>query len=299
MRRHVCAVLVALLLLVSLAAADTTIYSPNKSWTIGNRYFAVHGWGFATNNTPWPAGVGSYRTWDAGAVWATVEPSRGYYTWGRLDQIVNFMHGKNVDVLFTFGRVPQWASSKSTLSICGYGPGQCAPPYSMTDWSNFVSAVANRYKGRIRYYELWNEPNASNWWSGTTSQMLQLASIAYGIIKSVDPSATVLTPAPQGLYAFQWMQGYFAIGGANYANVVAFHGYVGAFNGTTTRPPEYWIPVVKNMRTTMANYHVYKPLWDTEAGWGANWQYPSTYNRVGFVARMYMLHWLYGVSRYF
>jgi hypothetical protein len=44
----------------------------------------------------------------------------------------------------------------------------------MTDWGNWVRAVVTRYKGRIKYYELWNEPDAWNWWSGTTPQMLQM-----------------------------------------------------------------------------------------------------------------------------
>src|SRR5436853_263554 len=104
--------------------------------------------------------------------------------------------GKYFIAVSTLLLLSAWAPAQTT--ICAGGPGQCYAPYSMTDWSNFIWALTSRYKYKIRYYELWNEPNASNWWSGSTSQMVQMASIAYGIIKKQDPGATVLSPAPQG-----------------------------------------------------------------------------------------------------
>jgi hypothetical protein len=169
----------------------------------------------------------------------------------------------------------------------------------MTDWSNFVWALTSRYKYKIRYYELWNEPNAKNWWSGTTPKLVQMASIAYNIIKKQDPGAVVLSPAPQGAYAWQWMGYFLSAGGGRYFDVAAFHGYVGAVNGVT-RPPEAWIPIVQNLRNTLSKYGVGgRQIWDTELSWGASWQTPSTYNQAAFVARMYLLHWLYGSNRLF
>jgi hypothetical protein len=289
-----------LLLLPSWAAAQTTIYSRNGSGTIPKQLFNVHGWGFANNYTPWPAAaVGGYRTWDSGAVWSSIEPSRGSYNWGQLDQIVNFVQGKGANVLFTFGRTPRWASSNPNSYVCGGGPGQCYAPYSMTDWSNFVWALTSRYKYRIRYYELWNEPNASNWWSGSTSQMVQMASIAYHVIKQQDPGAVVLSPAPQGAYAWQWMGYFLAAGGGKYFDAAAFHGYVGAVNGYT-RAPEAWIPIVQNLRNTLTKYGLGgRAIYDTELSWGASWQTPSTYTQAGWMARMYLLHWLFGSNRLF
>ena len=189
-------VLILLCLFSTLAVADTTIYSPNGTAAVDQQLFGVHSWGLPSGTTPWPSALlGTYRTWDSGAVWTNIETSRGNYNWGRLDQIVNVMSSHHVTILFNFARTPQWASS-SPWKTCGGGPGQCMPPYSMTDWGNWVRAVVTRYKGRIKYYELWNEPDAWNWWSGTTPQMVQMAKVAYPIIKSVDPGAIVVSPAP-------------------------------------------------------------------------------------------------------
>jgi hypothetical protein len=291
-------IFISLFLLNSLAAADTTVYSPNGTAAVDRQLFGVHSWGLPSGTTPWPSALlGSYRTWDSGAVWSGIQTSRGSYNWSRLDQIVNVMSSHHVTILFNFARTPQWASS-SPSKTCGGGPGQCMPPYSMTDWGNWVRAVVTRYKGRIKYYELWNEPDAWNWWSGTTSQMVQMAKVAYPIIKSVDPDAIVVSPAPQGLNAFKWMDGYFAAGGAAYADVIAFHGYV-THPGGFAAAPETWVTIADNMRNVMNKYRVYKPLIDTEVSWGLNSQLPSASGQTAFVARIYMMHWLHGVNRAF
>ena len=291
-------VLILLCLLSTMALADATIYSPNGTAAVDRQLFGVHSWGLPGGTTPWPAAqLGSYRTWDSGAVWASIETSRGNYNWSRLDQIVNVMSSRGVTVLFNFARTPQWASS-SPWKTCGGGPGQCMPPYSMTDWGNWVRAVATRYKGRIRYYELWNETDAWNWWSGTTPQMVQMARVAYPIIKSVDPRAIVVSPSPQGINGYKWMDGFLAQGGGSYVDVIAFHGYV-THPGGYTAAPETWVTIANNIRNTMNKYHVYKPVIDTELSWGQNWQLASATGQSAFVARIYILHWLYGVNRAF
>jgi hypothetical protein len=282
---------------VTVVAQTSTLYSPNGPNVIPRGYFGIHGWGFESGHTPWPtAFIGAYRTWDSGAVWTSIEPARGSYDWSKLDSIVSFMHKRGADVLFAFGRVPQWASSNPSADCAG-GPGQCAAPASMNDWNDFVLALATRYKGRIKYYELWNEPNATRFWRGSTQQMLQMAKAAYSTIKQVDPDALVLTPAPQGLNAYRWMDDYFAGGGGAYADMVAFHGYPGYDQNNRANPPEAWIKVLLNMKSAMALHGVHKPLWDTEFSWEYNDRLPAAEDKAAYVARMYVLHWLYGVDR--
>ena len=36
--------------------------------------------------------------------------------------------------------------------------GTYAPPDDLADWGDYVHAVVSRYRGRVRYYQLWNEP---------------------------------------------------------------------------------------------------------------------------------------------
>ncbi len=42
--------------------------------------------------------------------------------------------------------------------------GDFGPPAKFKDFADFVVALAQRYKGRIRYYQIWNEPNIYPEW---------------------------------------------------------------------------------------------------------------------------------------
>lgn len=280
-------VLIALFLLTTLAPAQTTIYAPG--YAVPKTFFGLHSYGNVWPTSP----MGTLRIWDAGASWAEIEKSNGSFNWSRLDYLVSTARNKGEDVVYTFGRTPQWASSKPWLS-CNYGPGQCAPPANLATWDYFVKQLATRYKGRIRYYEIWNEPNQPAFYSGSMSTLLTMAKEAYSIIKGIDSSAQVLTPAPTwtSTSPSQWMSQWFSIGGKYYADVVSFH----AYTGKTT--PESVTRNVDNMRAVMKQYGVsYKPLFNSEYAWGRDSLIPSQYDQAAFVSRALVLLWAKGIPR--
>lgn len=65
----------------------------------------------------------------------------------------------------------------------------------MQYWTAWIAAVVGHAGGRIKYWEIWNEPNNSGFWKGDIPTMVALAREAYSIIKGIDPTAKVLTPA--------------------------------------------------------------------------------------------------------
>ena len=70
------------------------------------------------------------------------------------------------------------------------------PPDNHQDFGDFVYAVASRYRGRIRAYQIWNEPNLAREWGGRSpnaAEYVQLLRVAYGRIKEADPNAMVIT----------------------------------------------------------------------------------------------------------
>jgi hypothetical protein len=65
--------------------------------------------------------------------------------------------------------------------------------------------MASRYKGRIRAYEVWNEPNLAREWGGrqpNATQYVALLREAYKRIKQADPNAMVISAGltPTGTY---------------------------------------------------------------------------------------------------
>jgi Glycosyl hydrolase catalytic core len=220
---------------------------------------------------PWP-GVqfSTLRTWDQypGVSWADLNPSSGVYNWANLDAVVNAATAHGVDIVYTFGYVPPWASSNPTGSCAGGPVGTCYAPNPVA-WQDFVTQVTARYKGKIKYWELWNEPNAGNFWQGTPSDLVTMASAAYNIIKNA--GGTLLSPAPQGNNAHLWLSSYFAAGGGPYTDSVSFHGYVGG-------APELITTLAANVKGVMAQYGLSgKQLWDTEHSWGdSSWPFGAT-----------------------
>lgn len=256
----------------SFLLAKKTKYSPpapissasptptSSSTVVPAEFFGMHL--AAQTYDGWPSvNFATQRIWDSwpGVAWSDLNPSQGTYTWANLDALVNDSLSHGVELVYTFGYVPAWASSNPGGSCDGNSNGGCYAP-NMQAWKDFVTQITTRYKGKIKYWELWNEPNASNFWKGTPAELVAMAKEAYTIIKN--SGGIVLTPAPQGSGSPAWMDAYLGAGGGAYADIVTFHGYL-------HDAPEALIPLVDNMRGVQGKYGLSAlPLWDTEHSWG-------------------------------
>ncbi len=196
--------------------------------------------------------------------------------------------------MLVLGLSPHWASARPTEKST-YGSGNAAEPKNLEYWSDYVRTVATRYKGRIRYYEIWNEPNLEGFYTGTMAEMLRLSQKAYQILKEVDPSITVVSPsaAHSGDSGLTWLEEYLSRGGGAYADTIAYHFYV------NPEPPEAMETAISQVRELMAKYEINKSLWNTEAGWSKPKPFPSEELAAAYVARAYILNWAGGVSRFY
>src|SRR5579863_4402471 len=161
-----------------------------------------------------------------GTQWSAIERSPGSYNWTNLDSAVQLAKSNGaVNIIYTFFGVPSFYTPDPTASSCALS-GCPGPPNNLQNFTNFVTALATRYKGQINYYELWNEGNRPTSWSGTTADFVALAQTAFQTIKSIDPNAKVLSPSPSVAPDFaSFVQGFLQGGGSPYADGVSFHGY--------------------------------------------------------------------------
>jgi beta-glucosidase/6-phospho-beta-glucosidase/beta-galactosidase len=103
----------------------------------------------------WPfTPFGSWRLFGAYVQWDDLEPQKGQWNFRRLDWYVEEAGRHGIELLLTLGRTPQWASARPNEDR----KGSAAEPASIEDWKNYVRTLSRRYKGRIKYYEVWNEP---------------------------------------------------------------------------------------------------------------------------------------------
>src|SRR5258708_21725883 len=206
-------------------------------------------------------------------------------------------------ILLRLALCPQWASSKPAEG----DQGHAAPPKDILDWRVNVRTVATRYKGRIYYYEIWNEPNLKDFYTGSIEKLVELTDEADRVLKTVDPLNKVVSlssPLRAGIPKFEE---FLKAGGGRHAAAIGYHFYV------APSPPETMVDMVAQVRGLVAKYdRPDQPVWNTESGWAI--ENKRTEVKVGnsgmgrvlpeseakaFVPRAYVLLWASGVYRFF
>jgi len=254
------------------------------------------------------------RLWETRTTWADMNPSQGVYDWSHLDKWLKEGREHKVAYMLTLALTPQWASSAPDDPQCNDAPGECDPPDDLTTdglgtdqhWIDFLTAVVNHAAGRIKYWEIWNEPYEKFYWNGTYRQLVRMAQDARMVIQSIDPNARVLNggvPA-QHRFALKWWYGYAAAGGFNYADIIALHGDVRTFPEEcgVYPQPENLINVAAALETVLLQYgQDEKPVWDTEASWGptVNDCFNDQDLQAAFLARFYFMHRSLGFGRFY
>ncbi|NHC45593.1 GH39 family glycosyl hydrolase [Motilibacter aurantiacus] len=266
--------------------------------TLPTSLFGLHAAGIGDGKAP-RTEYGAVRLWDSGTTWRQIEPANDKWSWERLDAAVATARRDGARPLLVLGQTPEWAASDP--SAPGYnGPGASSPPRNNGEWVEYVREVATRYKGKITEYEIWNEPNVTDFWRGSEAQLVTLARLANDTIKAIDPGATVTTPSFVVRRPAQqaWLTRYLVAGGAEHADVVNVHIYPDA-----TGTPETMLTVYNEVRNRLDRRDVKLPVWNTEVNYGlptggtvAPLQLPEA-TAAGYVARTYLLTASLGISR--
>ena len=288
--RTVCFTLILPFILLSSGNTATEIKAPGQP--IPSTYFGLH-IHRVTDKTPWPAvAVPTWRLWDAQVKWPDLEPSKGHWQFDTLDKYVALAEQHHTQILLPLAVTPQWASSQPNKKSGWQKPGLTADPRDTSDWQNYVRQVASRYKGRIFAYEIWNEPNFLQYWTGNTDQLVALTKEAHDIIKSIDPAAILVSPSASTGRGVPWLADFLSKGGGRYVDAIGFHFYV------HPQPPEALWPLIERVKQILRdNGAGDKQIWCTELGWAEPKPFPSEELAAGYLARSFILSWASGVHR--
>lgn len=148
---------------------------------------------FGNNITKIIPPTGTVRLWDCETEWARIEKQKGVFDWTVLDDLV--AKCGNRSICLVLGHPPAWAAKGGPdgKQAAWMPAGSNRAPINMATWSVYVKAVVTRYKGKIQYYQIWNEPADKRFYSGDYSEMGTITKTAYQIIKRVDPAARVVS----------------------------------------------------------------------------------------------------------
>lgn len=226
--------------------------------------------------------------------WKVMEPGKGDYQWGETDRIANGLVAAGVNPMFSVVKAPKWARpGNSDFGVEG-------PPANPQDYANFIGAMAARYKGKVKAYEIWNEQNLHYEWGNEQidpARYMQILKLAYAAVKAADPGAIVISgaltptgaPAPFAMDDYAYLEAMYQNGLKESCDALGAHpsGYnvppdadwqtwerAGLnFTGPVTNRHHSW-----SFKATMEGYRNIalkygdnsKTIWPTEFGWATS-----------------------------
>ncbi|GAA3953813.1 hypothetical protein GCM10023085_40420 [Actinomadura viridis] len=205
--------------------------------------------------------VGSVRFWDSGTRWASLERRRGEYDWTVLDRQIEAAGRNGLDKLFVLGGTPAWAAPEAPTTAYPDG-SRTSPPDDPRDWDRFVTALAERYRGRIDAYELWVMGNDRRFFTGTPEQLVDMTRRAAQAIRRIDGKATVLCPGMGRLWepsGQRLLQRFARLGGYRYCDAAS----VKLHQRDAADPPETMLKPLRNVDLIMHAAGVHLHLWST------------------------------------
>ncbi|MEE9617132.1 MAG: hypothetical protein V3T90_09015 [Anaerolineae bacterium] len=273
-------------------------------------------------------------------IWPNIEPTNDGWNFGAYDAVVNDLNAVGMNMVGILLWTPDWATTSGLGGLSmprfdqrspdWYAPAHgdplaplvpsaaSSPPQGLylswndpnNHWGDYVYTVVSRYKDRVKHWEMWNEPEWSYFWTGTSTDYAQLLKVGYQATKAACPDCTVL------------------FGGLHYwLNTDYYKWVLNVLNGDPAAPQNnHFFDVmsvhlysrssntydeVRNIRNGMSAYDVGDhPIWLTETGvpvWGDDlvdpkpkYDYAATQDEAAaYVIQSYANSWASDVERYF
>ncbi|MDI6606650.1 MAG: family 1 glycosylhydrolase, partial [Candidatus Omnitrophota bacterium] len=89
-------------------------------------------------------------------LWEDIEPEEGSFNFEKYDLIVEVLKQHNIKILGILNYSAPWAAA------C---PNWNCRPRENKLFVNYAVRVINRYKDKVKHWEIWNEPDSSTYWS--------------------------------------------------------------------------------------------------------------------------------------
>ena len=195
-------------------------------------------------------------------------------TWDKYDRIVDLADKYQMQVIARLDRPPSWTREDNRRPE--------RPPDDFSLYGDFVYAVVSHFKGRIHYYQIWNEPNIYPEWgdqSPNPAAYVRLLKVAYQRAKEADPNVVILSAplaqtlenSPRNMSDLEFLRQMYADGARPNFDILFANAY--GFGDPPEDPPSpnrLNFQRVTLLRQIMdENGDTNKPIWFNEFGWNA------------------------------
>ena len=207
--------------------------------------------------------------------WDQIEPARGRFDWNAWDAVFSELaRHPALEPLVVLDGSPAWARAAAEID------NPQAPPHERADFGAFAAAASRRYGNRVRYYQVWHEPNiAPHWGVGPADPAgyLGLLREAAAQIRAADADAQIvlaaLAPTTESgganLSDIAYLDALYALGARAWFDIAAAQPY--GFSQPPDAPAQ---PSALNFgRATLLRQVMVRhgdaatPLWATAFGW--------------------------------
>jgi hypothetical protein len=200
--------------------------------------------------------------------WARAETAKGVYRTSYvhlLDHCVWLALSRGLRPFVVVLGTPGWANANA---------GGGAPPTDPNDFRDFMQWAAERYRGSVPAWQLYNEPNSRGFWTGTLANYVAALKAGYEGVKRGDPSATVVSGGIV-FNDYAWVRELYAHGAKDHFDALGVHPY----QSKADEPPEYaresdsrwWFANLPRVREVMVeNGDADAEIWITEFSYSAH-----------------------------
>ncbi len=224
-------------------------------------------------------------------------------SWAKYDRIVDTAHQLGLELVLRIDRPPDWAREVNrSTPFFQEGllddPTSTGPPDDFEQYGRFVFMVAHRYRDRVRFFQIWNEPNLKtewNWHTPDPESFVVLLRIGYRAVKRANPDAVVIFPSlspSDGLdrrapiTELEYLDQIYQYGGGAYFDIMSAQAYglgqpPDEYRYVRLRPFDKWwwrrpldtrtdvsrIVLIREVMERNGDSH--KPIWVGEFGWNS------------------------------
>jgi hypothetical protein len=140
-------------------------------------------------------------------------------------------------------------------------------------FANYCYELVKAFSGKIKYFEVWNEPNVAHFWppAPNPQNYFLLLKEAYQACKKANPESFILGCCTSGV-DLKFIETVLSLGGSSYMDGISVHPYVAPLS------PEKGVLKEKilELKKLMDKYGMgEKEFWVTEIGWTTSSGYPG------------------------
>ena len=126
--------------------------------------------------------------------WQRTEKQKGVYDFEWLDKVVDKIISIGIEpwLCLCYGNELYTEAAKTVFGAVGVPPIHSEEEKQA--WANYVEATVDHFKGRIHYYEVWNEPDGQWCWKHgpNVDELIEFTKNTAIACKKADPSCEVL-----------------------------------------------------------------------------------------------------------